>query len=381
MSIAVREKVASFIGVSDVNEVVLVPNASNGVNTVLKNFIWEAEDVIHNGFGGIAVDGTATVTTSLVARAQTQHLTFTDSIWIWTGQTASPGGAAPNGPRPFRKTIPHTNTKCPMCMTIIVIADNRYTLYANGAEIGSGIAYEGSGSTSQVYTVGLSPEIDNVIAINATNTGGPAGLIATIHVDCLDGTSETFVTDASWKTLRTATASDFENPSLDKSAWVTASSNWIWTNESSNAAVTTPVGNRAFRKTTQSPYGKGAVCAKVVLTTDNSYTVYANGQNLGSGSDYTAAKAYSMPQLNPDENVFAVNGINTGGPAGVIGTILVAYNDGTSLSYVTDSTWKSFVGVPSGFELPVTNDDSWAAATTSGKYGVSPWGTITVPRA
>ncbi|KAK0432660.1 hypothetical protein EV421DRAFT_1495608 [Armillaria borealis] len=44
MPIAVREKVASFIGVSD--EVVLVLNASHGVNTVLKNFIWEAGDVI-----------------------------------------------------------------------------------------------------------------------------------------------------------------------------------------------------------------------------------------------------------------------------------------------------------------------------------------------
>ncbi|KAK0432656.1 lectin [Armillaria borealis] len=353
---------------------------------------------------GITVDGAAAVTTSLVARAQAQPLTFTDSNWIWTGQTASPGGAAPNGPRPFRKIIPHTNTKCPVCATIIVIADNRYTLYANGAEIGSGIAYEGSGSTSQVYTVGLSPEIDNVIAINATNTGGPAGLIATIQVDYLDGTSETFVTDASWKTLQTATASGFENPSLDDSAWTAANvqgkagmapwgaislppaldltqSNWIWTNESTNAAVTTPVGNRAFRKTIQSPYGKGAVCAKVVLTTDNGYTVYANGQNLGSGSDYTTAQAYSVPQLNPDENVFAVNGVNTGGPAGVIGTILVAYNDGTSVSYVTDGTWKSFVGVPSGFELPATNDDTWAAATISGKYGVSPWGAITVPRA
>ncbi len=43
-------------------------------------------------------------------------------------------------------------------------------------------------------------------------------------------------------------------------------SNWIWTNESFNMAVTMPVGNRVFRKTIQS-YGKGAVCAKVVLTT------------------------------------------------------------------------------------------------------------------
>ncbi len=45
MLIAVHEKFTSFIGVSDV-DMVLVPNASHGVNTVLKNFIWEAGDVI-----------------------------------------------------------------------------------------------------------------------------------------------------------------------------------------------------------------------------------------------------------------------------------------------------------------------------------------------
>ncbi len=62
----------------------------------------------------------------------------------------------------------------------------------------------------------------------------------------------------------------------------------------------------------------------------------SNGQNLDSRGDYTAATAHSVPQLNPDQNVFAVNGVNTGGPAGVIGTILVAYNEGTSVPYVTD---------------------------------------------
>ncbi len=46
MLITVRERVTSFIGVSDINEVVLVPNTSHGVNTVLKNFIWEAGHVI-----------------------------------------------------------------------------------------------------------------------------------------------------------------------------------------------------------------------------------------------------------------------------------------------------------------------------------------------
>ncbi|KIY70553.1 PLP-dependent transferase [Cylindrobasidium torrendii FP15055 ss-10] len=44
--VKVREQVAAMIGVKDVDEVVIVPNASHGLNTVLRNIIWAAGDVI-----------------------------------------------------------------------------------------------------------------------------------------------------------------------------------------------------------------------------------------------------------------------------------------------------------------------------------------------
>ena len=43
--IGVREKLAGFIG-AKTNEVVLVSNASMGLNTILRNFDWEQEDQI-----------------------------------------------------------------------------------------------------------------------------------------------------------------------------------------------------------------------------------------------------------------------------------------------------------------------------------------------
>ncbi|KAK0196813.1 lectin [Armillaria mellea] len=336
---------------------------------------------------------------SLAARAEAQPLTLANSNWIWTGEEVSPGGDAPIGSRPFRKIIPRTSTKCPVCATILITADNMHTLYVNGAEVGSGASF----STAQVYTVGLNPESNNVIAVNSTNAGGPAGLIATVLVDYADGTSTIFVTDSSWKTLKSASPAGFANPSSDDSAWIAAveqgkegvspwgqtalppvldmtQSNWIRTRETDSAG-NAPVGHRAFRKTINSMYGKVAVCAKVIITADNGYTLYANGQSLGSGGNYHTAQAYSVPQLDPDQNVFAVDGENTGGPAGVIGTVLVAYDDGTSFSYVTDTTWKAFTSVPTGFELPAFDDSTWSYATIVGKYGDAPWGAITVPAA
>ncbi|SJL00728.1 uncharacterized protein ARMOST_04042 [Armillaria ostoyae] len=301
---------------------------------------------------------------SLAARAEAQPLTLTDSNWIWTGEEASAEGRAPIGSRPFRKTIPHKPPKCAVYATILIATDDLHTLCTP------------SGSTQN----------PTVIAVNGTNTGGPAGLIATVLVDYTDGTTETFVTDESWKTLKSAPPSGFANPSLDDSAWIAAVTQgkdgeyWIWTNET-NSAGNAPVGHRAFRKTVTSPYGKEAVCAEVVIAVDNTYTLYANGLSLGSGTDFHTAQAYSVPpsRLSADQNVFAVDGENTGGPAGVIATILMAYNDGTSVSYVTDTTRKTFTGLPTDFQLPATDDSTWRDATIVGKYGGP--GEVTVPAA
>ena len=43
--VGVREKLARLIG-AKTDEVVLVPNASTGINTVLRNFEWEKDDQI-----------------------------------------------------------------------------------------------------------------------------------------------------------------------------------------------------------------------------------------------------------------------------------------------------------------------------------------------
>ncbi|KAI3612045.1 aminotransferase family protein [Moniliophthora roreri] len=46
MLIEARKKAAKLIGVVDPDELVFVPNASHGVSTVLRNFIWEEGDIL-----------------------------------------------------------------------------------------------------------------------------------------------------------------------------------------------------------------------------------------------------------------------------------------------------------------------------------------------
>ena len=89
-----------------------------------------------------------------------------------------------------------------------------YSINVNGVEIGAGVGWK----NPAVYTVALNPEGDNVFAI-AVNIGQAPSLIATIVVDYKDGTSQTIVTDSTWKTLQAPPPSGWTNPSLDDSTW------------------------------------------------------------------------------------------------------------------------------------------------------------------
>lgn len=322
-----------------------------------------------------------------------------NSQWIWTGENAGNGGAAPISTRAFRKTFNAPYGKCPVCATVLLAADNGYTLYVNGAPVGTG----GDFRSAQVCTAALKSEQPNVFAVSATNTGGPAGIIATILIEYTDGTSDKIVTDTTWKTFVGPVPAGFQNPSFDDSAWTASvaqgadgvapwglttippaldvsQTQWIWTSELSGGNA--PIATRPFRKTITSPYGKCAVCAKVVISVDNGYTLYANGAAIGSGGNFGAAQYYSITDLNSESNVFAVDAANTGGPAGVIATILVAYSDGTSELFRTDTTWKNLhQPSPAGFAAPNIDDSTWQSSVTEGAYGVAPWGAITIPSA
>ncbi|KAK0228029.1 lectin [Armillaria fumosa] len=319
-------------------------------------------------------------TRELDPRAVDPTLDFSGSTWIWTGeQNGADNDDAPAGVRPFRKVIPSSSTKCPVCATIIISCDDTYSIVVNGKEIGASNGYH----TSAVYTVGLEPEGHNVFAIAVNNFGGAAGLIAAIS------------------TIKATPPRGWTSPSFNDSAWIAASSegptagtpwgmpplppamnmagvSWIRTNETSAAGLD-PLGHRPFRKTIVSPYGKAAVCGKVVITADDEYTLYVNGNNIGNGSDSGSMQAYTVPMMDGDENLIAVDSVNAqpNTVAGLLAGILVAYSDGTSVTYYTDDSWKTLAETsPAGFEATDLDDSSWMSAS-KWMHGGSP----TVPPA
>ena len=176
-------------------------------------------------------------------------------------------------------------------MCSAVPSDDHYSLFVNGREIGSGACWQSTAPymLSYVFTVGLDPEGHNTVAIAGGNVDGPAGLIGTILVDYSDGTTETIVTDETWKTLKADPPGGWTSPNYNDTAWTTAVSegptestpwkspplppalnmtgvHWIQTNESVSSGSANGLGQRPFRKTITSPYGKAAVCGKIVLS-------------------------------------------------------------------------------------------------------------------
>ncbi|KAJ7207774.1 hypothetical protein B0H12DRAFT_433005 [Mycena haematopus] len=162
------------------------------------------------------------------------------------------------------------------------------------------------------------------------------------------------------------------------------SSTWIWTNDSTpvSAGGANPVAC-AFRRDFTPPAGKTLNFSDILITGDESFTLYVNGEQLGTGANYRLGYAFRTPLLGSGLNVFAVTATGSGStsptPPGVLVAINLTYNDGTADTIVSDTTWRAFSSVPDGYQNLTFDDSSWPAAVGEGSYGVSTWGPVIIP--
>lgn len=107
-----------------------------------------------------------------------------------------------------------------------------------------------------------------------------------------------------------------------------------------------------------------------------------NGVHVGSPFQWVNAVVFTAALKWNTTNVFAAVVDNSGGgPAGFIASILVTYSDGTTSTFVSDSSWKTFVGsVPDGSTLPSTDDSSWPFSVEQATDG-SFWAPVNLPLA
>lgn len=267
-------------------------------------------------------------------------LSLTGSQWIWTAAGRTSTGVYPVGNATFRRDYTPPDGKIPLSATFLMVADDAFKLYVDGATVGDGSVY----SAAQRFCTPLVSSNGTVFAVNAYNNGGPAGLVAAVRVIFIDGQNETFITDAAWRAVMGVPAG-FAEVSFDDSAWPAAftegafpntspwsgqvsipadlpyvgpasdpppalqSADWVWTNQYKQAIV----GARAFRKTIVFPAGQPVDSLIIDIIVDDAYSLYLNGLFVGSGQSYTTAQRWQVIFAPTLTVVIAVYAKNTGG--------------------------------------------------------------------
>ncbi|KAK2464633.1 hypothetical protein APHAL10511_003326 [Amanita phalloides] len=148
-------------------------------------------------------------------------LSLSNSFWIWTNEIVSPGGNAPVGHRAFRKEIHLPGGILTRGGTIIFDTDNGYMLYINGKTVGS--AHDWTHAQRWTFTLDYPTDVI-VIAADAYNDGGPAGMIAAVEFDvenCHCSSYSVYISDGSWKYNYTVPAG-FEQLDYDDCGWLDA---------------------------------------------------------------------------------------------------------------------------------------------------------------
>ena len=141
---------------------------------------------------------------------------------------------------------------------------------------------------------------------------------------------------------------------------------WIWFPEG-NPATAAPAGTRYFRRDIELESTRVLQSAHVTMTADNSYELFVNGQLAGTGDNFNIAQTVDVSTLiRPGNNVLTViaeNGDDKPNPAGLIGSLMIRFSDGTMKVVNTDHRWSS----------SLTADGAQNAATEMGAFDMPPW--------
>ena len=155
--------------------------------------------------------------------------------------------------------------------------------------------------------------------------------------------------------------------------------NWIWYSEG-NPAASAPVGKRYFRQSFVLSETANIESACAFMSADNSFDLWVNGRKAGKGDNFHLASALDVkPMLRAGTNLLAVaaeNGGDAPNPAGLIGTLVIKFRDGHTLTVPTGKTWQASQSVRGKWTTGAMAAEDWSAAMELGVMGIGPWGSV-----
>jgi putative heme-binding domain-containing protein len=152
----------------------------------------------------------------------------------------------------------------------------------------------------------------------------------------------------------------------------TAGVQWIWFDEG-NPLVEAPAETRYFRRvfSVTRPLDE----ATLDITADNAFTVWMNGEKVGSGDDWKRVARFDVKKyFRNGDNVIAVEARNEGAAAGLIVRLAYIPNGDTVRTLASDGAWKASKTAGPGWQKRDYKDETWQSAKVLGPYGkVGPW--------
>jgi HEAT repeat protein len=155
---------------------------------------------------------------------------------------------------------------------------------------------------------------------------------------------------------------------------------WIW-----HQGAGSDQGTWSFQKGFAFPAGQKPKKASVLITCDNLWTLYVNGETAGQNDP--AADSWRRPQsvdvtkhLVIEKNAIAIDGVNTApSPAGLLVKLMVEFEDGKTFELASDKTWISTDEPEKGWkDNGFVAGPNWTPVTVLGPHGTAPWGKLVI---
>lgn len=143
---------------------------------------------------------------------------------------------------------------------------------------------------------------------------------------------------------------------------------WIWHPTVGEAAATV-----RFQKTFDLPKGTMPKRARLMITADDAFTVWLNGERIGNGTSWQQTGSFDVTQrLREGSNRVAVEVVNGGGNGGVIAGLKIWADDGGAPNFKTGADW--LCGLDGGEKwFAEEAPEGWLPAKVLGSSSIAPW--------
>ncbi|GIX50672.1 MAG: rhamnosidase [Limisphaera sp.] len=153
---------------------------------------------------------------------------------------------------------------------------------------------------------------------------------------------------------------------------------WIWL--PGTHAGEQPPGEAFFRRRFETRAGVPLRKAILVITADDAFTLYVNGREAGHGSNWRRLHTLELTdRIRPGTNVLAVRARNGGSnptPAGLLGRLVLVYENGTTQVVPVDGSWRGSAQLSEGWADAAEDPVEWQAASEIARFGDAPWGRL-----